>query len=127
MNVRRGMSLVEVMVAVVVMGVASTGLAAATFWMGRRAVESAGASARAAVVMEHSDRLAQVSYDSLPLRAGCQRTSTPPLPYEECVVVTDLPSGTRRVTLVVTPVNRLVRADTVIFERAAGAPRNPLY
>jgi prepilin-type N-terminal cleavage/methylation domain-containing protein len=126
MRSRRGLSLVEVLVAVAVMGIASTGLAAATFWMGRRAVESAGASARTAIVIERSDRLAQLSYDSLPLNVGCRQSAAPPFPYDECVVVTDLPGGTRRVTLVVTPRNRLVRPDTVTFERAAGAPYNPL-
>ena len=124
---RGGMTLVEVLVAVVVMGVASTGLAAMTFWMGRRAVESAGSAARTAVVIERSDRLAAVSYDSLPLRVGCQRVTSPPFPYEECVTVTDIPTGVRRVVLVVTPANRLVRADTVTFERAAGTPYNPLF
>ena len=70
-SLRQGLTLVEVMAAVVVLGVSATGLAAMTFYVGQRSYFSAGASSRAASLIEHADRLASLPFDSLPGRVGC--------------------------------------------------------
>jgi hypothetical protein len=79
---------------------------------------------RNAVVARELSRLMATPYPSLPARAGCT-SSESAFPHTRCVTVTDLSPQVRRLTLVVTPKRGLLRADTVVVDRAA-APRSAL-
>jgi hypothetical protein len=119
------LTLVEVMAAVVILGVSATGLAAMTFYVGQRSYVSAGASSRAAALIEHADRLASLPFDSLPTRVGCTTISDTTYPYTRCISLVDVAPGQRRLTLVLTPSSAKLRPDTLIFERVSATPYNP--
>jgi prepilin-type N-terminal cleavage/methylation domain-containing protein len=124
-RVRRGLTLVEVMAAVVVLGVSATGLAAMTFWVGQRSFVAGGASSRAAALVEHADRLASLPFDSLPGRVGCKTVTDTAYPYTRCVSLVDVAPGQRQLTLVLTPTSSKLRPDTLVFERVSATPYNP--
>jgi prepilin-type N-terminal cleavage/methylation domain-containing protein len=122
---RAGLSLIEVLVAIIIFGIATTGLTAMTFWVGTRTVEAAGASRAAAVLRQEGDRLAMLPFDSLSGRSGCDERTEDTFAFARCVRVEELGFDSRRVTLVVTPVQRSVRSDSVVFERVRATPYNP--
>jgi hypothetical protein len=77
-----------------------------------------------ALVERELSLIATTPFAALPARAGCE-TSRGDLPHTRCVMVADLSPRVRRVTLVIQPMERHVRADTVVIDRAA-APARPL-
>jgi hypothetical protein len=113
------------MAAVVVLGVSATGLAAMTFYVGQQSHVTAGASSRAAALIEHADRLASLPFDSLPARVGCTTISDTTYPYTRCIALVDVAPGQRRLTLVLTPTSPKLRPDTLVFERVSATPYNP--
>jgi prepilin-type N-terminal cleavage/methylation domain-containing protein len=122
---RAGLSLVEVLVATMIFGIATSGLAAMTFWVGTRTTQAAGSSRAAAALLLESDRLAALPFDSLDGRSGCADRIEEHFEFARCVRVDELGVDARRVTLIVTPVQRTIHSDSLVFERARATPRNP--
>ena len=116
---RSGSSLVEVMVAVTLLGVVVAGTAGMTTYVGRRSMLNAQLTARAAVLARESDRLMTMPYDSLPSSATCTVDSLPAFPHTRCITITDVGGGRgyRNVLLVVTPARAGLRGDTVRIQR----------
>jgi prepilin-type N-terminal cleavage/methylation domain-containing protein len=123
---RRGLSVIEVLVAVVIFGIATTGLAAMTFWVGTRGGAARMANQRAGVVAQLGDQFASLPFDSLASRGGCQESADNGFAYIRCVRVDALSEQVRRVTLTVTPLVRTIAPDTLVVERARSRPYNPL-
>jgi len=115
-----------VLVAVTVFGVASTGLAAMTFWVGTRARTASGASQRAAILARSGESLAAVAFDSLAARSGCEEAEAGTQSFLRCVRVDDLSYDARRVIITVTPRATYLTPDTLVFERTRSRPYNPL-
>ena len=111
--------------ATVVFGVATTGLAAMTFWVGTRTAEAAGSSRAAAVLRQEGERFAAIAFDSLDARSGCQERVEERFEFARCVRIDELGVDARRVTLVVTPLQRALRSDSLVFERVRATPYNP--
>ena len=72
------------------------------------------------------DQLMVLPYNLLPAKVGCTTVTTLPYPHRRCVTVTDLSFRRRRVTVAFTPASRLVRSDTLVFERTKGVSNSPL-
>ena len=123
---RRGSTLVEIMIAMTVMVVAVTGLAGMTVHAGRRAATLTAAGGRTAVQTEVVEQLMVLPYNSLPSKVGCTTATSQPFPHRRCVSVTDVSFRQRRVAVVFTPSSRLLKADSVVFERAKGVSNSPL-
>lgn len=123
---RAGFALVEVMVAMVLFAIATLGLAAMSVAVARRAVTSIATTARSATMVEQTDRLQAMPFDSLAARAGCTTITMPPLPHTRCITITTLPNNKVQIRLIVTPTDPKLRADTTSFTRARGAKDNPL-
>ena len=123
---RRGSSLVEVMIAITVMVIALTGLAGMTIQAGKRSSALAGTGGRTAVQTQILDQLMVLPYASLPSKAGCTTVTTPPFPHRRCVSVTDVAFRRRQVKVVFTPTSRLLRPDSITFERSKGVSSSPL-
>ena len=123
---RRGSTLIEIMIAMSVMVIALMGLAGMTVQAGRRSVTLAATGARTAVQTQVLDQLMVLPYNSLPSKVGCTTITAAPFPHRRCVAVTDVSFRQRRVTVVFTPANRLLRADSLVFERAKGVSNSPL-
>ena len=123
---RRGSTLVEIMIAMTVMVVAVTGLAGMTVQAGRRAATLTATSGRTAVQTDVVEQLMVLPYNSLPSKVGCTTVTSQPFPHRRCVSVTELSFRQRRVAVVFTPSSRLLKADSVVFERAKGVSNSPL-
>lgn len=123
---RAGLSVVEVLVAVMIFGIATTGLAAMTFWVGMRSGAARMANQRAGVVVEEGEQLSSIAFDSLTARRGCQERAYGGFAYIRCVRVEELSPDARRVTLTVTPLVRTLAPDTLVVERVRSRPYNPL-
>jgi prepilin-type N-terminal cleavage/methylation domain-containing protein len=123
---RRGMSLIEVVVAMTLFGVIMASMAALTTQVARSAQFSSIATERGAAVAVAVNQLEALPYDSLPGRAGCRDISSPTLPRRECIRITNVAPRVRQVEFTLTPANASLRPDTLIFERGKPTPGNPL-
>ena len=122
---RRGAALVEVMVALTVMVLGLTGVAGMTVSAGKRASTLTRVGGRTAVQTQVVDQLMVLPYAQLASKAGCTSVATMPYPHTRCTTVTDVTSDRRQITVVFTPASRLLRADTVAFERSNAATTSP--
>jgi len=123
---RRGAALIEIMIAMTIMVIALTGVAAMTLHAGRRSTALASSGGRTAVQTQVVDQLMVVPYNVLPSKVGCTTVTALPYPHRRCVTVANLSIRRRRVTVAFTPASRLLRADTLVFERTQGVSNSPL-
>ena len=75
-------------------------------------------------VAHQVNRLSALTFDSLSAHAGCTTIATGQFHHTRCIGVADVASGQKRITLVITPANTMLKPDTTIFDRisAAGNP-----
>lgn len=123
---RRGMTLIEVVVALTVFAMVTVGIAGFTTQVAKGSRMNGLASIRAGALGAQVNRLEVLPYDTLPSRAGCTSVSTGLVPRTECVAVQDIVVGRRRVTFILRPNNTALRPDTVIFERTKPRAYHPL-
>jgi prepilin-type N-terminal cleavage/methylation domain-containing protein len=123
---RRGISLIEVVVAMTLFAVVLTGVAALTTQVARSAQLSSAATQRSAALAVGLNQLEALPYDSLPSRQGCRNVASTSFARRECVTVTNVAPRVRRVQFTLTPVNTVLRPDTITFDRARPTPGNPL-
>ena len=123
---RRGLTLIEVVVALTVFAMVTAGIAAFTTQVAKGSRVNSFAQVRAGALAAQVNRLEVLPYDTLPSRAGCTSISTGLVPRSECITVQDIVTGRRRVTLIVRPNNTSLRPDTVILERTKPKAYHPL-
>jgi prepilin-type N-terminal cleavage/methylation domain-containing protein len=123
---RDGFSLIEVVVAMMIFSVSLMALAPVLLEAVTRQRTEALRLERTIVLLGATNRLLAVPYGDLDAEAGCKTYTGPrPFAHEQCVSV----AGTgreREITIVVTPVDVYVGADSMVFSRARqGAITNP--
>jgi prepilin-type N-terminal cleavage/methylation domain-containing protein len=123
---RRGMTLIEVAVALTVFAIITVSVATFTAQVAKGSRINGIATVRAGALAAQVNRLEVLPYDTLPSRQGCVSISTSPLPRTECVTVEDLAVGRRRVTFILRPNNTALRPDTVIMVRTRPRAFHPL-
>jgi Tfp pilus assembly protein PilV len=125
---RRGASLVEVIVGLVMLSICMVGVGGMLMQAALRATQTATQASRAAAQTANLSRLSALPYDSLPAAAGCKTITTASFPHIRCVAVTDSSggSGFRQIRVIITPTNGKARPDTMYFVRSKGAAANPL-
>jgi prepilin-type N-terminal cleavage/methylation domain-containing protein len=124
---RQGTTMVEVVVAMVLLSVILTALGGLTFTTARQMMKNTDASTLQAASLEAVNRFTTLPYATLSTAAGCDTTGTANNRFEQCVTVT--PSGSRStfVEIVTRPLQRVgVPSSTVRFTRAAPPGGNPL-
>lgn len=122
---RAGVGLVEVIVAMTVLAIVLTSLAALTFTTAQRARSVTDDAYRQAVLTQHVNRFMALPYDSIADRVGCATVTTGTLPHEACV--TSTVSGiVTTLKIKVTPSRAGIASDSVIFERVRIRTPNPL-
>ncbi len=112
-----GFSLVEIVVAMVVLTLVLLGVAHLTFVLARGTSTVAGGVARGGILAQQVNQFAAMPFDSLKGKAGTLTVNTPPLPYTRTVTVDSLSPKLRRVTIIVTPLNPAIKADTLVLQR----------
>ena len=121
---RAGFSLVEIVVAMMLLSVTLLALAALMTQVAAQGRATEVVSQRNAALIQNVNYFTALSYEALdPAMAGCQTVESGMMPYERCVEITQA-GTTRTVKIKVTPQNEAYRPDSAIFERTA-LPVNP--
>jgi prepilin-type N-terminal cleavage/methylation domain-containing protein len=123
---RRGITLIEVMVALTMFAIVTVTVASFTAQVASGSRVNAVSTVRAGALAAQVNRLEALPFDTLPTRVGCTSISTGLLPRSECVGVRDIALGRREVTFILRPLNTALRPDTVIFERSKPQAYHPL-
>lgn len=121
----RGISLLEVLVAIVVLGIALGSLGTLTFATARESVGTSQASHQAATLTREAGRLTVLPYDSLPDEVGCRKIDAPPFPHERCIGIDEPGANTRQVIIIITPASPHNGPDTASLERTRPRAGNP--
>jgi hypothetical protein len=124
---RSGFILMEVIVAMTLLALIMTPLAAMVYKITARGHRSVGATYLNGVAMHQVNYLEAVPYDSLPVGTTTRTVTAKPYPHTETVTVVEYYSRwqlrAKKVTLVVTPTNPLYRPDTTIMTRTSANTR----
>jgi prepilin-type N-terminal cleavage/methylation domain-containing protein len=123
---RRGITLIEVVVALTMFAIVTMTVASFTAQVASGSRVNAVGTVRAGALAAQVNRLEALPYDTLPTRVGCTSISSGLLPRSECVGVRDIAVGRREVTFILRPNNTALRPDTVIFERSKPQAYHPL-
>lgn len=115
---RKGFVLVEVIVAMVLLAVAVSSLAALVYSVSRSGLAATGSAYRNGVLMQEVNRLETLPYDSIRVGSNSTTVSTQPYPHTRVVTVSEpVANVVKTITVVVTPANSAFKPDTVMFTR----------
>lgn len=126
---RRGFSVVEAVVAVVLLGVALSTLGVLAFTAARRNVTVASAAYRSGAMRFLFDRYSAMDYDELNATTESLDSTVTDGPVPHRLQATFLATtnfNERRVRLIVTPANELIAPETTFVRRFRWATENPL-
>ncbi|MFL5584841.1 MAG: prepilin-type N-terminal cleavage/methylation domain-containing protein [Gemmatimonadaceae bacterium] len=115
---RRGVGLVEVIVAMVLLAIAVSSLAALVGSVSHSSIRTSGDAYKNGVLMNEVNRLEGIPYDSI--AAGSSYTTETAGPYQHTryVTVTEpVPNVIKSIKIVIKPVNSNFKADSVTFIR----------
>ena len=115
---RKGIALVEVIVAMVLLSVAVASLASLIYSVSQSSLIATGNAYRNGVLMQEINRLEGIPYDSIPTGTSTVSVSTQPYPHTTVVTVTEpVAAVMKTVNVVITPMNLKFKPDTVSFTR----------
>lgn len=119
MKSRRGVSLVEMMIAVTLLGMIATVHTVVTMrYAFRNRIAAVGVN-RATAISTAVDLYSTMAYTSIASNTGCVDVTTPAAyPHERCVTTTAPASTITRVMIVITPTNTDFLPTTVYVDRA---------
>lgn len=119
MKNRRGVSLVEVMVAMTLFGIMITAHTLVTMRYALRNRIAAVGVNRAAAMSTAVDLFSTMPFTSLDANDGCATISDQPeYIHQRCVTLTQPSGSITRVRIIITPTNAELRPDTVLVDRA---------
>lgn len=125
--VRDGFTLVEVVIAMVLLASVLVMLAGMTFATAQRSVDLQSAGVRQAMMLAAVNRMSAVAYGDLPALEGCRSvTAADGDSYQACVTLETLTSRSRRVEIVLDAARTGVPSDTAQIIRAQPPTTNPL-
>lgn len=117
---RKGITLIEVMVAVVLLGIIATAQTVVTMRYAVRNRTAAIGVDRAAALSTAVELYSTMPYSAIGTNTGCTDIATPAkYPHERCVSTSSAASNVLRVRIIITPDNTAFKADTVTVDRAA--------
>lgn len=118
MRARKGVSLIEVMVALTLFGLIVTVHTVATMRYGLRLRVAALGAARSTALAQAVDLYATMPKSSLGANVGCSTvTAIPRYEHRRCVTASAINGNVSRFTIVLTPTNTSLRPDTAIVDR----------
>jgi hypothetical protein len=122
---RGGFILLEVIVAITLLALILTPLAAMIYKITARSHRIVGSAYRNAVLMQQVNLLESLPYDSLAVGTRTTQVTTKPYPHEEKVIVAQYyvkwQLKGKTVKLIITPTNTLYKPDTTTFIRSTAA------
>ena len=115
---RKGIAIVEVIVAMVLLAVAVASLASLIYSVSQSSLIATGNAYRNGVLMQEINRLEGLPYDSVTVGTTSVSVSTLPYPHTRVVTVTEpVAAVIKTVKVVITPTNLKFKPDTVSFTR----------
>lgn len=115
---RKGFVLVEVIVAMMILAIAVSSLAALMYSVSQSGMIATGNAYRNAVLMQEVNRLEGIPYDSIAVGSSSISVSTMPYPHTRVITVSEpVATVVKTVTVVITPTNVKLKPDTVNFIR----------
>jgi prepilin-type N-terminal cleavage/methylation domain-containing protein len=115
---RRGFSLIEVIVAMILLAIAVSSLAALTHSISQSSIKVTGAAYRNGVLMHEVNRLIALPYDSVAVGVSSYSATSGPYPHTRLITVAEpAPNKLKTVSIIVTPTNQLYKPDTLRFSR----------
>jgi hypothetical protein len=122
---REGFILMEIVVAITLLALILTPLAAMVFKITARSHYIIGAAYRNGVLMEQVNLLESLPYDSLTIGTTTKTITAKPYPHTEKVIVAQyyqkyMLKG-KTVQLIITPTNKLYKPDTTKFIRSTAS------
>ena len=118
---RRGFILLEVMVALTLLALVLTPLAAMVYKISSRSHRIVGSTYRNAVLLDEVNYLESLPYDSLATGTTTTSVTVRPYPHTTTVAISEVWTGVtgkmKKVKIVITPTNSLYRPDTATFMR----------
>ena len=122
---RRGFSLVEVIVAIALFGVSMSAIGALTLAVTRQSTAGAGVVERTAVLEARANDLFALKWSEINAQVGCTTVTTAPLPRTECITVTTSSATRKTVTLTLTPTDASIRPASISVEHTQPPATNP--
>lgn len=123
---RRGITLIEVMVALSILSIVLIALGGLMFQVGRQARMSAATTYRTAAIQRAASWLEGLSWDSSAsaIIGGCTSDSSGLMAYDRCTTVVDSTPRLRKVTVVVVPTGLFATPPetVVVFRNRAKSP-----
>ena len=123
MKRRNGFILMEVVVAITLLALVLTPLAAMVFKITARSHQIVGAAYRNGVLMEQINQLESKNFDSLAVGTSTVTTTAKPYPYTRTVTVTLISDKfalkAKKIVLIIRPTNTLYKPDTTTFVRSS--------
>ena len=114
----KGFVLVEVIVAMVILAIAVSSLAALMYSVSQSGMVATGNAYRNGVLMHEVNRLEGIPYDSIPVGSSSIVVSTAPYRHTRVITVAEPVAATvKTVQIVITPANTRFKPDTVSFTR----------
>ena len=126
---RRGITLIEVIVALSILSIVLIALGGLMFQVGRQTRLSAATTYRTAAVQRAASWLEGLSWDSSASRiiGGCTSDSSGLMAYDRCTTVVDSTARLRKVTVVVVPTGIFTALpETLIVYRNRARSASPL-
>ena len=114
---RKGFVIVEVIVAMVLLGVAITSLAALVYSVSRSGIRTTGDAYKNGVLMQEVNRLEGLPYDSVADGTFSYSVSSGVYAHTRVVTVAEPVVNVKTIKVVITPVNAKYKPDTVSFTR----------
>jgi Tfp pilus assembly protein PilV len=122
---RNGFILMEVIVAVTLLALVLTPLAAFVYKITARSHQIIGSAYRNGVLMEQVNLLESLPFDSLTIGTTSVTSTAEPYPYSKTVTVSLISQvfelKAKQVVLIIRPTNTLYRPDTTIFVRSSAS------
>jgi hypothetical protein len=115
---RKGIALVEVIVAMVLLAIAVSSLAALMYSVSQQGMVATGNAYRNGILMQEVNRLEGIPYDSIPAGVTSASVTSGAYPHGRVVTVTEPVAGVMKsIKVIITPTNKKYRPDTVSFTR----------
>jgi prepilin-type N-terminal cleavage/methylation domain-containing protein len=115
-----GFVLLEVIVAMFILTLILSSLAALMYQVSRRSFLNIGGAYRNGVLLQEVNRLEALPYDSLAVGTTTATVTTLPYLYTRTVVVANPGTNVKSVKLIIAPANSLYKPDTATFTRTNG-------
>ena len=115
---RKGIALVEVIVAMVLLAVAVSSLAGLVYSISQSGLKNTGNAYRNGILMMEVNRLEGIPYDSIAVGTTTYQVTSGSYPHTRVITVAEpVAAKVKTIRIVLTPTNSRFKPDTVSFTR----------